>query len=210
MQLAVTIALSVLYVSLSLLLGGVSPRNGFPLWFFGPLGITLAGGFISERISTFLPIPWERGQRHESPPRGVHLSWRAAFRIPAYLPLYLIPYYIILILRLHFDIGFMFYIVALTVVVFALAYLVKKRIRETRLLKRGLIAIGAVESRRDTGDGLPARIYYSFITLNGISVQGRAWDLDYSIQEGSSVPIYYDANNPEDHIPATASWFEAD
>jgi len=120
-----------------------------------------------------------------------------------------LPYYFILILQLHFDIGIVFYIVAL-IVVFALAYLVKKRILEIRLLKRGQLSIGIVESRRDTGDGLPARISYSFITLNGTPVRGRTWDLDYSIQEGSSVPIYYDANNPEDHVPATACWFESD
>jgi len=119
----------------------------------------------------------------------------------------LIPYYIIWILRMHVDIGWVLYIIILLVAV-ALAIIVRKRMREVRLLRNGRLAMGVVDGRY--GSEWPDEITYLFITRDGTTVQGRGNDLDYDVPVGSSVPVFYAADNPRDHIVATACWFEAD
>jgi len=50
MQLTVAIALTVLYVGISLTLGGVQPRSGVPWWFFVPATVVvLAFGILRRR-----------------------------------------------------------------------------------------------------------------------------------------------------------------
>jgi len=209
MQLVVSITLSISYVGLSLLLGGLPKNGGFIWWFFVPCFVMVGGGLIAKWISTILPIPWQKAQSYNFPPRRIRLSWRTAIRIPAWMPLYLILWHFISISLMHFAIGPVLYIIA-PLLMLALACLARKCRREMKLLREGWLATGIVEGREDTGGGLPARIFYSFVAPNGTPYHGRAWDLDYGALEGSSVPIYYDANNPENHIAATTCWFEAD
>jgi hypothetical protein len=103
-------SLTVLYVGLSLTLGGVHPKSGMPWWFFVPVAVTFCASYVAERISAILPLLWGNGRRYGSPPWRVHLSWRTAVRIPALVPVFLIPCHLVSILRLHFAIGWMIYI----------------------------------------------------------------------------------------------------
>ncbi len=66
-----------------------------------------------------------------------------------------------------------------------------------------------VHGRQATGEWTD-RIAYHFMTAAGTAVSGRVWDAGYDVPEGSSVPVFYDANNPRDHVVACACWFEAD
>ena len=120
MQIAVAITLTVLYVGLSLMLGGVPPKNGFPWWFFAPCIVTFCTALVAKGIMAILPIPWVNGRRYGSPPRRVHLSWRAAVRLPVYVPALLIPWYFLSILRMHFDLDWVLsLVVTLAMVILA-------------------------------------------------------------------------------------------
>lgn len=207
MQITLAVMLTVLYVGISLSLGGVPIRSGFPWWFFGPSIVMVCGGLIARWISALLPLPWESGRHHDSPPRRVHLSWRAAVRLPALLPMYLFPYYILSILRIHFDIGWALFIIV-PIVVLALAIIARKRMREARLLREGRIAMAVVDGR--CGSEWPDEITYYFQSREGALIRGRGNDLDYDVSAGASGPVYYAADNPRDHIVATACWFETD
>ena len=207
MQLAVTIALTVLYIGLSLALGGVRPTNDFPWWIFVPCFVMVCAGFIAKWIIAILPIPWVNGPRYGSPPRRVHLSWRAAVRLPVYAVPLLIPWHMFSILRMHVDLDGVLYLLA----ALALAILVlvaRRRRREIGLLRGGEVTLALVDYREVTQEELD-RIYYHFTTARGI-FSGRALYTGYDVLEGSSVPVFYDADNPKDHVVACASWFEAE
>jgi hypothetical protein len=68
--------------------------------------------------------------------------------------------------------------------------------------------MGMVDGRSDLGEGAD-RIVYHFMTAGETTVSGQGWDAGYGVQEGSGVPVFYDANNPRDHVVACAGWFEA-
>jgi len=206
-QTAVAVALAVFYVGASLLLGGVPPRNGFPLWFFGPAALSACGGLIAARIASALPIPWEQGQPQRLPPRRVHLSWRAALRVPAFLPVLVILSSMFMMVRLHLDIDWVLYAVV-PLVALVLAVIARKRRREVRLLRDGAVALAVVEERQVCE--WPDEIVYLFVTRDGTPVRGRAHDLDYDVPVGARVPVYHAAGNPRDHVVATACWFEAE
>ena len=108
---------------------------------------------------------------------------------------------------MHSDSGWVLYLV----VVLALAVLARlsiKRWREIRLLRDGEVTMAIVHSRQVTGEWTD-RIAYQFKTARGETVSGRAWDSGYNVSEGSSVPVFYNADNPKEHVVACASWFEA-
>jgi hypothetical protein len=210
MQIAVTLALTVLYVGLSLALGGVRPTNGFPWWFFVPCFVMVCTGLIAKGTIAILPIPWVNGQHYGPPPRRVHLSWRAAVRLPVYAVPLLIPWHMLSILRFHFDLDWVLWIVfALAFAI--LAHMARRRRREIRLLRGGEVTLALVDYR-EVDTEWQDRITYHFITARGTMVSGRVLYAGYEngILEGSSVPVFYDADNPRDHVVACASWFEAD
>lgn len=208
MQIAVFIALTVLYVGLSLALGGMYTTNSFPWWFFAPCFVMVCAGLIAKGIIAVLPIPWVNGQRYGSPPRRVHLSWRAALRLPVYAVPLLILWHMLSVLRMHFDLEWVMYLlVAFALVILALV--ARKRRREIRLLRGGEVTTALVDSREVTQEELD-HLYYHFTTARGTIVSGRALYTGYAILEGSSVPVFYDADNPGNHVVACASWFEAD
>jgi hypothetical protein len=205
MQTVVALALAALYVGLTLAWAGVHPRSGFIWWFFAPAIMTFVTGLVGHLISGVLPIPWEGGREYALPPRRVHLSWRTAVRIPALLPMCLVPYYMAWILHLHCDVRWIAGIGGL-VVATAATIVVRKRARELRLLRRGSVAMGVVLGR--SGSEWPEDASYGFVTTEGASVRGSGNDLGYGVAAGSSVPVFYDAGNPSDHVVATACWFE--
>jgi len=208
MQIVITIALTAIYVSLSLALGGVHANNG-PWWFFLPCIVSACAFVVAKVILDKLPLPWLNEQDYRSPPRRVHLSWRAAVRLPAYAPFLLILWHFLAILRMHFDIDCVLY--GVIMLVLGIITIVARRCWcEIRLLRSGDVAMAFIESRENTAEWQDDRIYYHFITTNGTTVPGRALYTGYDVREGGSVPVFYDANNPGDHVVACASWFEAD
>jgi len=209
MQIAVTIALTILYVGLSLALGGVRPGNGFIWWFFVPCIVTFCAAVVATRIMAILPIPWANGQRYGPPPRRIHLSWRAAVRLPAYAPALLIPWHMLSILTFHFDLDWVLYLLV-TLAIAILALVARRRMREIRLLRSCEVAMAFIDSRENTAEWSDDRIFYHFRTASGAAVSGRAFYVGYNVLEGSIVPVFYDANNPRNHVVACASWFEAD
>jgi hypothetical protein len=85
-----------------------------------------------------------------------------------------------------------------------------RRCRERRLLRSGEVAMAFIDGRENTAEWADDRIFYHFRTASGMTVSGRALYTGYDVLEGSSVPVFYDANNPKDHLVACASWFEAE
>ena len=207
MQTAVTIALTALYVGLSLALGGVNSNNG-PWWFFLPCIVSACAFVFAKIIQDRLPLPWVNEQGYSSPPRRVHLSWRAAVRLPAYAPCLLILWHFLSILRMHFDIDWVLY----CVITFALGIMIiidLRRWREIRLLRSGKVAMAYIDGRQNTAEWENDKIFYHFRTASGTDVSGRSLYTGYDVLEGSIIPVFYDADNPRDHVVACASWFEA-
>ncbi len=208
MQLAVTIVLTVLYVGLSLTLGGLRPENGMPWWFFVPCAVALFASFVATRLFAILPIPWVNKPRQGTPPRRVHLSWRGAVWFPVWAPALIVPWHFLSILRMHFDLGWVLYLLG-TLALAVLARVALRRRREIRLLRGGQAEMALVDARQASGEWTD-RILYHFGTAAGTTVSGRVWDVGYGVLEGSSVPVFYDADNPGDHVVACACWFEAE
>jgi len=208
MQLAVAFALTVLYVGISLTLGGIRPRSGVPWWFFVPGAVAFFASMIATVMSAKLPMPWGNKRRYGSPPRHVHLSWRAAVRLPVLVPALLIPWHVLSILRMHFDLDWVVYLLA-TIALAVLPLVALRRRREIRLLRDGEVAMALVLGRENTEEW-SNRIAYRFSAADGATVSGRVWDAGYGVLEGSRVPVFYDANNPKDHVVACACWIEAD
>jgi len=209
MQVAVAIALTVLYVGISLALGGVRPGNGFIWWFFVPCIVMVCAGFIATGIMAILPVPWANGRRYAPPPRSVHLSWRAAVRLPVYMTFLLLPWHMLSILRSHFGLDWVLWTVfALAMAI--LARMARRRGREINLLRSGEIAMAFIDSLENTAEWSDDRIFYHFITAGGAVVSGRAFYVGYNVLEGSRVPVFYDVADPRDHVVACASWFEAE
>ena len=108
-----------------------------------------------------------------------------------------------------FDIDWVLYCVITLVLGMATLAALKCR-REIQLLRNGEVTMAHIDSREDTAEWQDDRIHHHFMTAGGVAVSGRALYTGYGVLEGSSVPVFYDANNPRDHIAACASWFEAD
>ena len=208
MQLAATIGLTFLYAGLSLALGGVRPGSGFPWWFFVRCIVMAGAGLVATWIMASLPIPWADGRRYASQPRRLHLSWRAAVRLPVYGPSLLLPWHFLSILKMHVDLGGVLYLL-IALVLAALALVWFKRRREIRLLREGEVASALVDHRENTSEWMD-RISYHFTTRSGTVVSGRAFYTGYNVLEGAAVPVFYDPADPDSHVAACASWFEAD
>ena len=208
MQILVTIALTILYIGLSLMLGGVHSNNG-PWWFFLPCIVTVVGYTFATMIMAKLLLPWVNEQGYSSPPRRVRLSWRAAVRLPVYAPFLLILWHFLSILRMHFDIDWVLYGV-ITLSLGIMTIVISRRWREIRLLRNGEVGMAFIDGRENTAEWSDDRIFYHFRTAGGANVSGRSFYVGYNVPEGSTLPVFYDANNPRDHVVACASWFEAD
>jgi len=207
MRLAAAIALAFLYAGVTLAWGGVHPRGG-PWWIFAPFIVIAGAGLLAEFVSSTLPKPWSEGRRYGQPPRRVHLSWRQVFRVPALAPLLVFLYYVYWSLSLHFDIGWVAYVVA-TLVALAVVFVARGRRREIRLLRDGEVALGTIDRRSDIGEGAD-RLAFHFTTGDGRIVASRGWDVGYGVKTGSAVPVFHDAGDPRDHVIACGCWFEAE
>lgn len=214
-QLASFIGLAALYVTLSLALGALSPWKhefGILYWFLVPtVGLTCGAMAIAQLVQRIAPIPWLAVRDSGSPPRHVHLSWRAAFRGPSILPVLFFPWYLVSLTWRSGDQGARFIaavIVALALVAFA--FVIRKLHRETRLLRDGALAMALIEHRTSSGEDPWEAIRYRFMTANGVTVSGHAYDRGYGMREGSVVPVYYDPERPKNHIAACACWLEAE
>jgi len=215
MRLTSFIGLAALYVGLSLALGALSPWKyafGILYWFLVPtVGLTCGAMAIAHLVQRLAPIPWIDEQGFGFPPRRVQLSWRAAFRGPAILPVLFFPWYLVSSFWTIGGRGPRFIaavIVALALLAVALA--LRKLHREVRLLRDGAVAKALIDHRTNTGEDPWEGVRYHFMTADGMPVSGRAYDRGYGVREGSIVPVFYDPKRPKDHIAACACWLEAD
>jgi len=214
MQLPFFILLSILYVGLSVGLGALSPWKydlGIIYWFLVPtVGLTCGAMAVAQLVQRFAPVPWIAERSLGFAPRRVHLSWRAAVRGPAILPVLFFPWYLVSLMWTSGDRGARSaaaVIVALALGAVALS--IRKLRREVRLLRDGAVAMALIEHRTSTGEDPWEAIRYSFVTANGAAVSGGAYDRGYGVSEGSIVPVFYDPKRPKDHIAACACWLEA-
>ena len=210
MQVALAVALAVLYVGITLTLGNI-PSYPILLWFFAPAGVTIVVGFAAQGISAILPLPWSTGRRYEPPPRRVHLSWRAAVRVPASLPWLCFPWFALSSLPWTQN-GLLWVKWIVGALALALLARLARRIRrEFRLLRCGDVGMALVLGQDSSTDSSEMdRIDYRFTAADGTAVVARGWDRGYGIPVGSEVPVFYVASNPRDHIVASGSWLEAD
>jgi hypothetical protein len=203
----VALILSSLYAGVILLVAGVRPANGFPLWFFAPGVVAMLASIIAQVARRLLPPPWIGGETGGDPPRAVQLSWYAAFRLSGYVPLLFFPWYILSIMGMHFDIRLAWSVCG--VLLLALfAHGVRRSVREVALLREGAVTRALVEQTdRERSDLI--HVWYHFEATAGHSISGHAWRPEPAPHEGGYVPVYFDVSNPRRHVIAGASWFEA-
>ena len=211
MQLTLAIGLSVIYAGLVFILGGADPTSGGPWWLFVPAGLTFAGALIATFVPAAFPIPWATPRDYSQTPRPVHLSWRAAFWFPMWVPGLFIARQFLWILWRNSDvvpIRLAFWFIVMLIATGAV-FIGFKRWHEIQMLRTGEVAIALIGSTETTEEWMN-RIAYRFVTSDGSGVLGLAWDHGYRVREGSAVPAFYNPKNPKDHIIACACWFEAD
>ena len=215
MQLALAIGLAALYVVLAVALGALSPWQhdlGILYWFLVPtVGLTCAGFALAQLVQRLAPVPWNAARGPGLPPRCVHLSWRAAARGPALVPVLFFPGYLATSFWKVGERGprsIAAVIVALALI--AVALIARKLKREMRLLRDGSVAMARIDHRTNTGEDPWEGIRYSFTTSDGLAVLGSAYDRGYGLFEGSTVPVFYDPQRPKDHLAACACWLETD
>jgi hypothetical protein len=206
MQVVVSIALVLLYVGISLTLGGAHPKSGFIWWFFVPITVTFCAGIIAKGVMAILPLPRSDARLYGRSPRLVRLSWRAAVRLPVLAPAMLLPWYMFDILNRHFDIDWVLWIAGVLALAASTRVVLKSR-RELRLLRYGEVVTAFIDSR-ELDVEWASRITYHFVTAGGETISGRRMCTGYDVSEASGVPVFYDPDNPADHIAACASWFE--
>lgn len=207
MPFVAAIALTVFYVGLTLAWGGIHPGSGVPWWLFAPFIVTLCAALLAAAISAVLPAPWTAGRRYGAPSRRVHLSWRTAVRMPVLAPMLVLLYHVYGSLSLHFEIGWVAYLGA-ALAGMAVAFVARRCRREFRLLRDGEMAVGVVDARSNLGEA-PERIAYHFTTTRGTTISARGCDVGYGVVEDASVPVFYDAVDPGNHVVACGCWFEA-
>jgi hypothetical protein len=80
---------------------------------------------------------------------------------------------------------------------------VRNRIRERQLLAYGEVATGYVTAQRN--GRYTQSIDYQFRRADGARIAGRYNDASRSLFEGMTVPVFYDAQDPQRSIPLEAS-----
>jgi len=211
MQEAVAIALSAVYAGLVFMLGGADPTSGGPWWLFVPAGLTFGAAVVATFVPAALPTPWAIRRDYTRTPRHVHLSWRAAFWFPMWVPGLFIARHFLWILWRNSDvvpIRLAFWMIA-TAIATGAVFIGLKRRHEIQMMRTGKVAIALIGSTETTGEWMN-RIAYRFVTSDGSGVLGSAWDHGYGVREGSAIPVFYDPKNPRNHIIACSSWFESD
>jgi hypothetical protein len=72
----------------------------------------------------------------------------------------------------------------------------------TGLIKNGEVALGRVLTREGP------KIACEFSDAKGRVVQGQGENLGHNVQEGMFIPIFYDPQDPADHVALCGSWYE--
>src|ERR1700676_678622 len=70
------------------------------------------------------------------------------------------------------------------------------------LIKNGEVALGRVLRREGP------RITCEFTDAQGRRVQSIGKNLARNVQEGMHIPVFYDPQNPADHVGLCGSWYE--
>jgi len=72
----------------------------------------------------------------------------------------------------------------------------------TGLIQNGEVALGRVLTREGP------KIACEFSDAQGRLVQGKGKNLGHNVQEGMFIPVFYDPQNPADHVALCGSWYE--
>ena len=72
----------------------------------------------------------------------------------------------------------------------------------TGLIKNGEVALGRVLTREGP------KIACEFSDAKGRVVQGKGKNLGHNVQEGMFIPVFYDPQDPTDHVALCGSWYE--
>ena len=100
-----------------------------------------------------------------------------------------------------------FFLFAFMVLLAALPFFMRRgMVRDLRLMESGAVALGRVAEQRDARNA--STIQYDFEDAAGKTVSASANDLTRSFTVGMSVPVFYDARNPQRNLAACASLLE--
>ena len=72
----------------------------------------------------------------------------------------------------------------------------------TGLIRNGEVALGRVLTREGP------KIACEFSDAKGRVVQGKGKNLGQNVQEGMFIPVFYDPQDPADHVALCGSWYE--
>jgi hypothetical protein len=208
-QLIVAISLGIFYVGMSVVLGALSAQNAL-YWFLVPIcGVGCAATGVGQLLQRVIPVPWTMKVGFAAPPRRVYLSWRAAVRMPAFVPFLFFPANLLWIASNSSHGTLTWTMAAILCAVGALAAAARWR-RAFRVLRDGEVATALIDQRTDTSEAPWDLVYYHFVTGNGVTVSGSAQEKGYGVREGAAVPVFYDPNDPRRHVIACSSSFEAE
>jgi hypothetical protein len=78
--------------------------------------------------------------------------------------------------------------------------------RESELLTNGDVALATITQRWSNRNA--SAIKYEFQSNGGVSHQNTGTDYTQKLQEGMSVPVFYDRENPSRQVPACGTYYE--
>jgi hypothetical protein len=214
----VTISVSALGLLTAWLVShAIAGARAYAAFFFILAGAgAVIGMALNQAIAPRLPVPWRPGPGRRAsgpPPRRARLTTRAMMRIPTYVLLMggicAIPLEILRGAWFRISRGGAWSDESLLV---ALAFLMPLAwlwwlLRQRHLVARGETTVGLVESRTTPSRGDP-RVLIRFETSGGPACSRSAADRDYGIQQGMSVPVFYDPAKPKKCVAACESYFE--
>lgn len=180
----------------------------------------------SDDAASFVQVPEKAGSAEKSeqyaflltlpPPRPVRLTRRGR-RMVNLLLLFVFGMEVFLAWTLH-GVWYRnqvmgqsrtpeFFLFAFMVLLAALPFFMRRgMVRDLRLMESGAVALGRVAEQRDARNA--STIQYEFEDATGKTVSASANDLTRSFTAGMSVPVFYDARNPQRNLAACASLLE--
>lgn len=150
------------------------------------------------------------------PPRGIRMSRRGIFNLSLLLVVMLVFVSIMLVqlyktwvvtksfADFHFrEWGMLGFTILLLLILVAQWRTVA---RESELLRNGDVALAKLTQRWANRNA--SAIKYEFQDGSGVSHQNTGTDYTQKLQEGMSVPVFYDRENPLRQVPACGTYYE--
>jgi len=99
------------------------------------------------------------------------------------------------------------FLACLTVLIACVPFFVRVRmVRDQNLMENGAVAMARVTGQQTLKNN--SVITYEFEDANGKTISESGPDMTRSLYEGMTVPVFYDAQNPERQVAACGSFFE--